>query len=145
MAYNIQHMSIDQKTKQIIIDYFAGKPEVATVYLYGSQARGDARPDSDIDLGVLMIDKKNFYHYDSDLSSLTKREVEIQDLHECRVDFAHRVLCKGNLLLSNNEKARVDFEEKIFRNYFDMKPFLDEYYKSLSEITKRGELHVRYI
>lgn len=137
-------MTLDKKTKKTIINYFAGKPEVAAVYLYGSQARGDARPDSDIDLGVLMVDKKNFYHYDSDLSGLTKREVEAQDLDECQVDFAHRVLCEGNLLLSNNEKARVDFEEKIFRNYFDIKPFLDEYYKSLSEIAKRGELHVRY-
>lgn len=138
-------MTLDQKTKTIIIDYFKDKPEVAVVYLYGSQARGDARPDSDIDLAVLVMDKKNLYHYDSDLSKLTGKDFEIQDLQACRVDFAHRVICEGEILLSNNEKSRILFEEKTIRNYFDIKPFLDEYYKSVSRIAKKGELHVRYI
>ena len=42
---------------EVIKDYFLNKIGIELVYLYGSQAKGKARKDSDIDLGVY-IDKK---------------------------------------------------------------------------------------
>lgn len=148
--YNVV-MMIDQKTKNIITNYFAKKPEVAAVYLYGSQARGEAKETSDIDLAVLVTDKRNYTGFGipqvvfaQDLSKLIHNEVEVQDLETVSVDFAHRVLVEGKLLITNNENARIAFEEKTIRIYFDLKPALDEYYRSLAEIAKKGELHVRY-
>lgn len=141
------YMKLDPKTKQAIITYFAQKQEVAAVYLYGSQARGDAKPDSDIDLAVLVVEKSRIsphIEYSSDLTKLTNKEVEIQDLKICNVDFAHRVLTEGLLLISNNEDERIAFEENTMRLYFDLKPGLDEYFEELSKIARRGELHVRY-
>ncbi|OGD86204.1 hypothetical protein A2164_02020 [Candidatus Curtissbacteria bacterium RBG_13_35_7] len=138
--------------KKTIIDYFSKKPEVAAVYLYGSYARGEANINSDIDLAILVTNKKKYSGFGipqvvfaAELKKLTGKEVEIQDLGVCRVDFAHRVLAEGELLISNNQKARIQFEEKTLRVYFDLKPALDEYYQYLSKITKKGELHVRYI
>ncbi len=128
-----------------IVKYFKNKPQVEAVYLYGSQARGDARSDSDIDLAVLMEEKSDYFMFESDLSRLLDRKIDVQSLTSCPIDFAHRVILEGKLLISNNEKARIAFEEKIFRDYFDMKPALDEYFKSLSEIARKGELGVRYI
>ena len=125
---------------QKIKDYFNKRKEVAAVYLYGSQARGDAKKDSDIDLAVLPIKEQNslsFLVFGPELSKITGKEVEVQDLKSCRVDFAYRVLSEGKLLVSSNEKARIAFEEQVFRKYFDLKPFLDEYYESLSKIAKR--------
>ena len=137
---------------QKIKDYFNKRKEVAAVYLYGSQARGDAKKSSDIDLAVLVTDKRKYHGFGipqvvfaQDLSKITGRKVEVNDLDTVSVDFAHRVLTEGRLIISNNEKARIDFEEKVLRTYFDLKPALDEYFKELSEITKRGELGVRYI
>lgn len=144
-------MTLSNRDKNKITSYFADKKEVAAVYLYGSQARNDAREDSDIDLGILLAGKIKQRGLDSpqfsapfDLGRLLNKEVEVQDLEACGVDFAHRVLTEGKLLISNNEKVRITFVEKVLRDYFDLKPLLDEYYKSLSEIAKRGELHVRY-
>lgn len=144
-------MNINSDTKTKIINYFTKRPKVAVVYLYGSQARGEAKRDSDIDLAVLVTDKRKYKGFGipqvviaQDLSEITGEKVEIQDLTSCRIDFAHRVLTEGKLLHSNNERARIAFEENILRTYFDLKPALEEYYKYLSEIAKKGELHVRY-
>ncbi len=146
-------MSLEAKIKEKIVKYFAKRRGVAAVYLYGSQARGEAKSDSDIDLAVLTTKRgrKKLSGLDSpqiifpiDLTKLLGKKVEVQDLRTCRIDFAHRVLAEGKLLVSNNEKERIAFEERVLRQYFDLKPALDEYYKSLSEIAKRGELHVRY-
>lgn len=145
-------MSISPDIKTKIINYFRKRPEVAAVYLYGSQARKSAKETSDIDLAVLVTDKRKYKGFgipqvvfSQDLLSVTDKEVEVQDLTSCRIDFAHRVLTEGKLLISNNQQARIAFEENIFRTYFDMKPLFDEYYKSLSEIAKKGEIGVRYI
>jgi len=150
--YNFNMLKFNFQTKNKIVKYFSSKPEVAAVYLYGSYARGDAKADSDIDLAVLVTDKRKYKGFGipqvvfaNDLNQITGQKVEVQDLAVCPVDFARRVLAEGQLLITNNEKARINFEEKIIRIYFDLKPSLDEYFKELAEITKKGELHVRYI
>src|SRR3990167_2270643 len=144
-------MKLDQKITDQIVNYFAKKPEVAAVYLYGSYARGEARADSDIDLAVLVTDTRKYKGFSipqvifsADLEKITGKKVEVQDLTACSVEFAHRVLSEGKLLTSNNEKERVNFQTSIVRKYFDLKPILDEYNYYLAKIIKRGELHVRY-
>lgn len=129
-------MKLNQKTVKKIIKYFSKKPEVAAVYLYGSYARGEATKDSDIGLGVVLKGKR-FYQFNetnklnlsTKLSPLLKQKVKTQNLAACPVDFAYKVICKRKLIYSADEKARIAFEEKLFRNYFDLKPALDEYYK----------------
>ena len=144
-------MVISLNTKTKIVNYFSKRPGVAAVYLYGSQAKGVAKRDSDIDLAVLTTDKSRYTGLNSpqilftqELSKTLDKKVEVQDLKTVRIDFAHRVLTEGKLLHSNNERERVAFEERVFRVYFDMKPAIDEYYKYLAKIAKKGELHVRY-
>ena len=80
-------------------------------------------------------------------TSMKMRLREMETLREriAQLEMEVRILSEGKLIISNNEKARIAFEEKTIRDYFDMKPGLDEYYKHLSEIAKRGELHVRYL
>ena len=46
-----------QQIKDTVTDYFKDKP-VKSVYLFGSYARGDAGEDSDVDLGIIMEDKR---------------------------------------------------------------------------------------
>lgn len=134
-----------------VTKYFKARPNVSAVYLYGSRARGDERQDSDIDLAVLLSNKQKPTSSDmpqvtfmQELTKHLQRKVDVQDLQSCSVDFVHRVLTEGKLITANNDTERVAFEEEILRKYFDMKPGLDEYYTKLSEITKKGELHVRY-
>lgn len=121
------------------------------VYLYGSQAKGLARKDSDVDLGVVLekgYKTKAFCQpqiiFSQALSQVLGGKVEVQDLRACRIDFSHRVVSEGILVYVGNEKERIKFETEILRDYFDLKPSFDEYYKNLSEIAKKGELN-RYV
>ena len=49
-------------------------PEGASLWLYGSRARGDARPDSDYDL-LILLDKDHISSTDHDNYSYTLREM----------------------------------------------------------------------
>ena len=147
-----QMRGIKKSTIVKIKEYFSKKTSVVAVYLYGSQAKGSARKDSDIDLGVVLEKEyktKAFCQppiiFSQALSEILGKKVEVQDLRASRVDFSHRVLIEGRLIYAGNEKERIKFETKIFRDYFDLKFFFDEYYKNLSKIAKKGELNVRYI
>jgi len=145
-------MKLDKNLQRKIAKYFSKKKEVGAVYLFGSQVKGEAREGSDIDLGILFakVRKRSFLSlpevaYSSSLSEILGKKVEVIDLGRARIDFAHRVITEAKLLLSNNEKQRIKFEEKILSLYFDIKPGIDEYFANLSQITRKGELHVRYL
>lgn len=144
-------MKLKKQVLDKIIEYFSKKPEVEAVYLFGSFARGEANPLSDVDLGVFFKRKtpKAFVLPEAEiageLSDIVGREVEIQDLSLCKIDFAHRVISEGKLIYSGDEKERIELEEKILRDFFNLKPMLDEYYYYLSKIAKKGELDVRYV
>lgn len=49
-------------------------PEGASLWLYGSRARGDARPDSDYDL-LILLDKEHISSADHDNYSYPLREM----------------------------------------------------------------------
>ena len=145
-------MNLGKRQKDQIVKFFERRPEIAAVYLYGSQVKGFARGDSDIDLAALVADRKTFGGFDIhqtrytyDLSKLLGKEVEVQDLEKAPIDFAHRVISEGEILSGLDSKIRVDFEEKILREFFDMKPSIDEYFRYLREMARKGELGVGYI
>lgn len=112
--------------------------------MYGSQATGLAKKDSDIDLAILFDEKKDINtfvlrgQFDVELEDLLSVDVDIQDLGDCHIGFVHRVLSEGKLLYKKEEIDLTDFQIKTVQNYFDLKPTLDQYYLLLSERARRG-------
>ena len=75
-------------------------PDAKTI-LYGSEARGDARPDSDIDLLVLLEgEKRNFKREDEIISPLYDIELET------------------GVIISSMMMLRKDWENRPFRTPF---------------------------
>ena len=110
-------------------DIFEGDPRgTVAVYLFGSVARGDAGPDSDVDVGILFaveppatLDAPQFA-IEAELERLLGRPVQVVALNRGSADLVHRVLRDGRLVLDRDRSARIRFEVRSRNQYFDMAP-----------------------
>ena len=107
---------------------------VAAVYLFGSVARGERRPGSDLDVAVLLEPAPERGTFESlrldlraELESELGRDVDLVVLNHAPPDLAHRVLRDAVLIIEPDPSARVRFEVRARNEYWDLKPYLDEY------------------
>jgi predicted nucleotidyltransferase len=113
--------------------FATGPPRAAAVWLFGSVARGTARPDSDVDVAVLLgrrpektLDAQPF-DLQAELSRVLGREVDVVVLDDAPPDLAHRVLRDGRLVFEADPSARIAFQVRSRNEYFDLLPVLREY------------------
>ena len=119
--------------KQLRDHLLASSRGIAAAYLFGSVARGETGPGSDIDVAVLYTDAPpSTVHsppvaLEGELERLLGRRVEVVVLNTAPVDLVHRVLRDGKLLFEGDRSARIAFEVKTRNEYFDLLPFLRRY------------------
>lgn len=114
--------------------YFESRPDgIVCAWLFGSVARGSARPDSDVDVAVL-LDREppetlegSAAAMAGDVEAAIGRPVDLVVLNRAPVDLIHRVLRDGLLLVERDRNARVRFEVRARNEFFDLKPHLDRY------------------
>ena len=91
---------------------------VALAYLYGSQARGESGPLSDVDIAVLftgnLSKQARFQHVLAlcyELGVVLQRDdVQVVDLQEASPLLRHRIYYDGHLLYCPDDVVRVRFE-----------------------------------
>jgi uncharacterized protein len=94
---------------------------VVFAYLYGSQAGGSARPDSDVDVGILLDPGASAPESLASrvADALARRSrvggIEVTVLNDAPIRFLGRVLRSRVVLYSRDEPARVEFESRIGR------------------------------
>lgn len=107
--------------------------ETAAVYLFGSVARGDDRPGSDVDLGILYrrdppptLDGLPL-RLEGELEQLLGRTTQVVTLNTAPADLRARVLRDGVLILDRDPSLRIRFEVRTRNEWFDLQPILREY------------------
>ncbi len=124
---------MDDGVKQALEKHLAASNEVSLAYLFGSEARGDAREGSDVDIAVLLTrgrPKKlmdlpvNLAH---DLEAIAGRPVDLVVLQEASPDLIHRILRDGQVLYERDTAERIRFEVWARNEYFDVLPFIERY------------------
>ncbi len=109
----------------------AQNPKVNTIYLYGSFAKGDALPSSDIDIGVhLDSETKPDYRFLgkllSDINNLhLDRKVDAFVINNMSPLFRFNVIYPNKVLYCRDHAKRVEFELKTRRDYEDYLPFFN--------------------
>ena len=107
--------------------------EEAAVYLFGSVARGNDRPGSDVDLGILYrrdppptLDGLPL-RLEGEIERLLGRTTQVVTLNTAPADLRARVLRDGVLILDRDPSLRIRFEVRTRNEWFDLQPILREY------------------
>lgn len=99
-------MSTENMTK-IIAEYFKTQP-VLRAWLFGSYARGEENPDSDVDLLVELDESQRiglrFFGMYMDLKELLGREVDLV-ADGCLMPFAEETANRDKLLIYERGRA----------------------------------------
>jgi len=106
------------------------RPEVPVGYVFGSRARGDARADSDLDVGLVFsrgVERAERERVAVAVAVAVARgtgveRVDVVDLDEQGPIFCHRVLCEGERVHEVDTARRVDFESDTLVRAFDFRP-----------------------
>jgi uncharacterized protein len=100
--------------------------DVVFSYVFGSVARGDARPDSDVDLAVAFPDvlpaSERFdrtLRLGAAVEALLDRQVDLVDLAEAPLRLQGRILTERVVLTGLGSPERVRFETDLFPRYID--------------------------
>jgi predicted nucleotidyltransferase len=114
----------------------AGQGRILAVYLFGSRARKDERPASDIDLGFLfdpreyvrdrmeaLLIAETLGHGASEMLGLP---VDVTVLNACALGFVHQVLQDAITVYDADPGGRICFEVFVENEYHDFAPFPEE-------------------
>lgn len=130
-------INLSEKNKNTLRDLGA-----EALYLFGSRVQGAEGPLSDYDFAVLMAkdgEKRGGKIYDAIydvLSPLCPRTLEndiidIVFLRDAPLELKMHVVRYGKLLLDENPRTRVKFEEETTLLYCDFRPILDMFDKAI--------------
>jgi predicted nucleotidyltransferase len=127
--------TLSQSTREKLRD--AG---VAVVYVYSSRVSGHYLPQSDLDVGIVMEDKRLLDHdtgklyntvYDilsSDMPDVPgSPRLDLAFLQRANPALAMKAIQEGVILFETSGELRADFEELTLRLYDDYRTLQHEY------------------
>jgi predicted nucleotidyltransferase len=100
-------------------------PEVDLAVLFGSAARGEERPDSDVDVGVLRLDSSSEHRafVEAALGRAVGRTVDVVYLDEAPPLLRFEIARDGVPLLERSPHAWADFRVRAMRDWWDWAPY----------------------
>lgn len=107
-----------------IVDYLDRRFGLDTLWLYGSEAQGTAKPDSDVDLAALFrrrTEPMDVFDARTDLEEILCRDVDLVDLDQTSPVLGMQVLKYGDLLIDRNPGRRHTAFGRILGLYEDVK------------------------
>jgi len=127
--------------------HFQNKSYIDFVYLFGSVARGEVKPLSDFDVAVC-IDSTQAPDdlFDIRLKLLSElfnvlqtEKVDLIILNQAPVELSFRILKDGKLVFERDRQMRIDFREKVVREYLDKRYFLNQRHEIIREEMMQGD------
>ncbi len=98
-----------------VVDGLKKYPEVAAVILFGSYAKGKAKPLSDIDLAVLVRepDKK----IEAEIAGFSSATVDVVNFHRLPLYIQFEVLKHGKIVFVRDDNYFRQIKKEVLRAY----------------------------
>lgn len=126
----------------VLASVLAMIPNLMALYVFGSQAQGTPRPDSDLDLAILApdhVEPNLLWSLSNDIAKLVNCEVDLLDLRAASTVMQYQVISTGKAIWNIGLQARL-FEVFILSE----KLAFDEAREPLLRaITKEGHVYAR--
>jgi predicted nucleotidyltransferase len=99
-------------------------PELKLAVLFGSQARGKARPRSDVDLGILLdpYSAELRFQVEARLGRSAGRPVDVVLLDDAPPLLRFEIAREGKLLFQREDHLWTDFKTKAMVDWWDWAP-----------------------
>lgn len=121
-------------------------PGISVLVLFGSRARGDHRPDSDLDVAILpeSQDPRGRRHLLSDvavaLADLAPEgRVDVVFLDQADDVLRQRIMEHGRVLLNRDPEAWKELQVRTMREYGDREWIRNLYIEAQKQRLERGE------
>lgn len=118
-------------------------PSLIALYRFGSEATGEARPESDVDLAILAAGPcapECLVALREELAALLHRDVDLVDLRTASTVLRMQVVAHGTCLDSADDLAREHFEDLVYSSYARLN---EERRGILDDIRARGTVYAR--
>lgn len=109
-------------------------PEIQAAILFGSEASGQAKEESDIDVALLYKKKPDILdtlQFKQHLSDEMGREVDLVLLNDASPILAMQVIKNGVSLFVLNERALREYEVRLITDYADLKIHLEPFEQNI--------------
>lgn len=116
-------------------------PDLIALYRFGSQAKGEARQSSDVDLAVLARDpipNPRRFELAQELAVQLHRDVDLVDLRTASAVMRMQVISTGECLEAQDDPERREFEMYAFSDYARLN---EERRNIVKDIKNRGLIY----
>ena len=130
-------MTLDDSIRQVVQEHGFGD---AVLYLYGSQASGEARPDSDVDLGLLAaapVPPLALQALREELETALSRDVDLVDLLRAPTVLQKEIVTQGRVLSEPHPVRRAAFEAFVLGRYARLN---EERREILQRVAREGSI-----
>jgi predicted nucleotidyltransferase len=129
-----------------IAPLFKAYPFIVAAYQFGSTVRGQESPLSDLDIAILVDDKRapsglELLRIELLLAHELQKhlgvpEIDLVTLNSLKLPLQHGILRTGRLIYDADPKYRVGFTQRVIEAYLDFQPTL----QLISQYHTRGRL-----
>lgn len=125
--------------------HLTSRDNVEFVIGFGSIARGNTTPMSDVDIGIHFSEIPSLLRLGAlvtGLENIAKRPVDIivlNELYRKKPEFCFSILKTGVLLLCNNRTSYVEFKRETILTYLDIRPMRETVKASLMKRIREGK------